>query len=218
MEQRSFAAGAIASHATRGVSRACVFGQTKNTARTRQAVQFVGRGDARRKERQSRDGTAIVRRRRDRVTRNPRRQPRLRVRANKKTRPVQDKPCNLLAGETRGVRSGKAATEQRSLQNDNRKAGRKRWYFFAWTFADRVTRNTRRQPRLRVRTNKKTRLHTKAVFTDWQGRRDSNTQPTVLETATLPLSHSPKRLSLYNKNFVKSNRFYRFGGEKGVLL
>ena len=26
----------------------------------------------------------------------------------------------------------------------------------------------------------------------WQGRRDSNTQPTVLETATLPLSHSPK--------------------------
>ena len=25
----------------------------------------------------------------------------------------------------------------------------------------------------------------------WQGRRDSNTQPTVLETATLPLSHSP---------------------------
>ena len=89
-----------------------------------------------------------------------------------KTRLVQDKPCNLLAGETRGVRSGKAATEQRSLQNDKRKAGRKRWYFFAWTFADRVTRNTRRQPRLRVRTNKKTRLHTKAVFTDWQGRRD----------------------------------------------
>ena len=84
-----------------GASRACVFGQTKNTARTRQAVQFVGRGDARRKERQSRDGTAIVRRRRDRVTRNTRRQPRLRVRANKKTRPVQDKPCNLLAGETR---------------------------------------------------------------------------------------------------------------------
>lgn len=27
----------------------------------------------------------------------------------------------------------------------------------------------------------------------WQGRRDSNTQPTVLETATLPLSHSPKQ-------------------------
>ena len=26
----------------------------------------------------------------------------------------------------------------------------------------------------------------------WQGRRDSNTQPTVLETATLPLSYSPK--------------------------
>ena len=31
----------------------------------------------------------------------------------------------------------------------------------------------------------------------WQGRRDSNTQPTVLETATLPLSHSPKHLSHY---------------------
>ncbi len=28
----------------------------------------------------------------------------------------------------------------------------------------------------------------------WQGRRDSNTQPTVLETATLPLSHSPKNI------------------------
>ncbi len=28
----------------------------------------------------------------------------------------------------------------------------------------------------------------------WQGRRDSNTQPTVLETATLPLSHSPIKL------------------------
>ena len=25
----------------------------------------------------------------------------------------------------------------------------------------------------------------------WQGRRDSNTQPTVLETVALPLSHSP---------------------------
>ena len=31
----------------------------------------------------------------------------------------------------------------------------------------------------------------------WQGRRDSNTQPTVLETATLPLSHSPKQRSYY---------------------
>ena len=28
----------------------------------------------------------------------------------------------------------------------------------------------------------------------WQGRQDSNLQPTVLETATLPLSHSPKNL------------------------
>ena len=30
-------------------------------------------------------------------------------------------------------------------------------------------------------------------FFAWQGRRDSNTQPAVLETAALPLSHSPKR-------------------------
>ena len=30
-----------------------------------------------------------------------------------------------------------------------------------------------------------------AVRYFWQGRRDSNPQPTVLETATLPLSHSP---------------------------
>ena len=122
-------------------------GKQKNTACTRQAVQFVGRGDVRRKERHSRDGTAIVRRRRDRVT-----------------------------------------------------------------------RNTRRQPRLRVRANKKHGSYKTSRAICWQGRRDSNTQPTVLETATLPLSHSPKRLSLYNKNFVKSNRFYRFGGEKGVLL
>ncbi len=28
----------------------------------------------------------------------------------------------------------------------------------------------------------------------WQGRRDSNTQPTVLETVALPLSHSPSQI------------------------
>ena len=28
-------------------------------------------------------------------------------------------------------------------------------------------------------------------FLCWQGRHDSNTQPAVLETAALPLSHSP---------------------------
>ena len=32
----------------------------------------------------------------------------------------------------------------------------------------------------------------------WQGRRDSNTQPTVLETVALPLSHSPKTESNHN--------------------
>ena len=32
----------------------------------------------------------------------------------------------------------------------------------------------------------------------WQGRHDSNMQPTVLETATLPLSYSPKLLKLLN--------------------
>ena len=31
----------------------------------------------------------------------------------------------------------------------------------------------------------------------WQGKRDSNPQPAVLETVTLPLSHSPKRLHYY---------------------
>ena len=30
----------------------------------------------------------------------------------------------------------------------------------------------------------------------WQGKHDSNMQPTVLETATLPLSYSPKTFSL----------------------
>ena len=34
----------------------------------------------------------------------------------------------------------------------------------------------------------------------WQGRRDSNTQPTVLETATLPLSHSP--INFYNIRII----------------
>lgn len=43
----------------------------------------------------------------------------------------------------------------------------------------------------------------------WQGRRDSNTQPTVLETATLPLSHSPVRCLLYNNIFDPSRIFRR---------
>ena len=40
------------------------------------------------------------------------------------------------------------------------------------------------------------RVIKKALSNDkalWQGRRDSNTQPAVLETAALPLSHSPKK-------------------------
>ena len=57
---RRFVLLSTASDATRSVSRVCVFGQTKNTARTRQAVLSVGRGDARRKERHCRDGTAIA--------------------------------------------------------------------------------------------------------------------------------------------------------------
>lgn len=36
----------------------------------------------------------------------------------------------------------------------------------------------------------------------WQGRRDSNTQPTVLETATLPLSHSPTNVVYFT---IKKN-------------
>ncbi len=41
----------------------------------------------------------------------------------------------------------------------------------------------------------------------WQGRRDSNTQPAVLETAALPLSHSPKRKLLYIIMNFKSTKF-----------
>lgn len=41
------------------------------------------------------------------------------------------------------------------------------------------------------RKNYKKKKHLKGAFS-WQGRRDSNTQPTVLETVALPLSHSPK--------------------------
>ena len=42
------------------------------------------------------------------------------------------------------------------------------------------------------------KLQKKEVLKDfsWQGRRDSNTQPTVLETVALPLSHSPMHLML----------------------
>ena len=47
-------------------------------------------------------------------------------------------------------------------------------------------------------------------FYFWQGRRDSNTQPTVLETATLPLSHSPKH--------TYSTLIYRLSQEKVCLF
>ena len=33
------------------------------------------------------------------------------------------------------------------------------------------------------------------IFEVWQGKHDSNMQPTVLETATLPLSYSPMKFS-----------------------
>lgn len=41
-----------------------------------------------------------------------------------------------------------------------------------------------------------------SLFFLWQGRRDSNTQPTVLETATLPLSHSPTNVVYFT---IKKN-------------
>ena len=44
----------------------------------------------------------------------------------------------------------------------------------------------------------------------WQGRRDSNTQPTVLETATLPLSHSPTNDKIILHYFFVVNVFYTF--------
>ncbi len=57
----------------------------------------------------------------------------------------------------------------------------------------------------------KVKAHRKSVcFYFWQGRRDSNTQPTVLETATLPLSHSPKH--------THSTLIYRLSQEKVCLF
>lgn len=44
----------------------------------------------------------------------------------------------------------------------------------------------------RIRCKKKKKYQSTS---SWQGRRDSNTQPTVLETVALPLSHSPIILS-----------------------
>ena len=42
--------------------------------------------------------------------------------------------------------------------------------------------------------------HNYMAGNEWQGRRDSNTQPAVLETAALPLSHSPlKKLCIKQK-------------------
>lgn len=40
----------------------------------------------------------------------------------------------------------------------------------------------------------------------WQGREDSNPQPTVLETATLPLSHFPRSTThvVYNNIVIMS--------------
>ena len=40
---------------------------------------------------------------------------------------------------------------------------------------------------------KSTEQNDASVLLIWQGRQDSNLQPTVLETVALPLSHSPKR-------------------------
>ena len=53
-------------------------------------------------------------------------------------------------------------------------------------------------PKDKYHCNKKISLNVR-LFIAWQGRRDSNTQPTVLETATLPLSHSP--IPLYYKRY-----------------
>lgn len=63
--------------------------------------------------------------------------------------------------------------------------------------------------------DKKTFRHNRNV---WQGRHDSNMQPTVLETATLPLSYSPKfknkMIILYKIHLV--NCFRRLFYEKEV--
>ncbi len=61
----------------------------------------------------------------------------------------------------------------------------------------------------------KNKNSTKQILdTIWQGRRDSNTQPAVLETAALPLSHSPKKHIDYIiiKNFSQIN--FGIKGEK----
>lgn len=52
----------------------------------------------------------------------------------------------------------------------------------------------------------------------WQGKHDSNMQPTVLETATLPLSYSPKKVSLFSiqYQFFLVNCFWRFYYEKKI--
>ncbi len=39
---------------------------------------------------------------------------------------------------------------------------------------------------------KKEKIIRESLTIFWQGRHDSNMQPAVLETAALPLSHSPK--------------------------
>ena len=66
-------------------------------------------------------------------------------------------------------------------------------------------RSRHTQPRAHGRANKN--RPSILTRTTWQGRRDSNTQPTVLETATLPLSHSPVRIVLYTIKSLSSS-FY----------
>lgn len=59
-----------------------------------------------------------------------------------------------------------------------------------------------------VQTPKPTKKPPIKIGGDWQGRRDSNTQPMVLETTTLPLSHTPKYKVYYIMKYYKNQYFY----------
>ena len=96
----------------------------------------------------------------------------IKIESRKQKRPTQKMRMAFLAGETRYV-FGNAVHLIACGKTEND-------YYIIYPLT-RVSSNRAKQKRPTQ----------KCVWRFWQGRRDSNTQPTVLETVALPLSHSP---------------------------
>ena len=119
----------------------------------------------------------------------------------------------LLAGETRFVRTNEVRERTVIRYFPFRKLHIKTPASVTRNFC--IRKNLRMQSRLSCKAKSAEELR---FFGFWQGRRDSNTQPMVLETTTLPLSHSPK-LPIYFTmgQGDKSNVFLQIFKVVGVL-